>query len=591
MEQAKAVVDEYLLRDMLDDATVSKLLDAFGRVCNVGAGIFTPSTVRIGKGGHHSPFCTLVRSTQEGRDRCAECDKRKAESCRENPYADKSPYDCHAGLIDFCVPISASVKGKHPLIGLFFAGQVLYDDEQRPTATDVASLHKLASECRLEFNELLAHYMQVPRLPRARITEIRTLMKSFADLIGELVQRKAAAQELLLDVINHSNDGEAVVKAIGRHLEPSAVSIFLEGKSLNLQPEDRVFLAATTYEGLPAKELSSVLKDKPMEYSYGRNEGFTGWVYATGQILYVPDCWNEDRYPDQPHKPTWLHKVHEVPQWECTQAFLGVPVRDSNGRTVGVIRAVRLKGDRLDNYEPFSEDERELLKGVAVLVGAAFQRAQESREHAENQARAAQARDVKLINDMMMRVALAESYSQAARVILGAAMQMVPCACLGYIVSSGGGGSGTDLRVEATGPESVKLDTDFMTREYGNGRGVVCHVVATGKSFCGNVPDGAQERGICYVPCNDDIRSELTVPIKQPARAVPEGAINLESTIPDAFRQEDLERLEMLAYYAGVTVHNAVLTQLSRNIISSGRAWFDQAAQKLESLLEKGESA
>jgi len=590
MKQTKPVIDEYLLRDMLDDATVSKLLDAFGTVCCVGAGIFTPSTVRIGKGGHHSPFCELVRSTKEGMDRCVKCDKRKAESCWENPYADKGPYDCHAGLIDFCVPISASVKGKHPLIGLFFAGQVLYDDEQRPTAADVASLHKLASECRLEFNELLARYMQVPRLPRARITDIRNLMKCFADLIGELVQRKAAAQELLLDVINHSNDGVAVVKAIGRHLEPSAVSIFLEGKSLNLQPEDRVFLAATTYEGLPA-DLSSAISEKPMEYSYGRNEGFTGWVYDTGEMLYVRDCWNEGCYPDEPHKPTWLHKVQEIPQWECAQAFLGVPVRNSNGRTVGVIRAVRLKSDRPDKQQSFSEDEQELLKGVAVLVGAAFQRAQESRELAENQIRAAQARDVKLINDVMIRVALAQSYSKAAQVILDAAMQMVPCASLGYIVSSGGGESGTDLRVEAHSPKSVKLDSNYLNREYGNGRGIVFHVVATDESFCGNVPDDAQKRGICYVPSSNNIRSELTVPIKLPGRAVPEGAINLESTIPDGFRQEDLKRLQMLAYYAGVTVHNAILTQLSRNIISSGKTWFDQTAQKLESLLTKGESA
>jgi len=587
--EARTVPDEHLLRDMLDDATVTKLLNAFGEVCNVGAGIFTPSAVRIGE-GHHSPFCTVVRSTRQGEDRCAKCDKRRAEIYRENPNADKNPYPCHAGLIDFCEPISAFVKGTNRLIGLFFAGQVLYDNKPRPTAEDLKSLEKVASECRVEFQELLACYMQVPRLSCARVGEIRTLMKSFADLIGKLVQRKAAAQELLLDVIHNSNDGAAVVKAIRRHMEPSAVSIFLEGKSLNLQPEDRVFLAATTFDGLPA-DLSSVRKDEPMKYSYGQGEGFTGWVYDTGQMLYVPDCWDENCYPDKPYKPTWEHKVQEVSDWKHARAFLGVPVRDGEGRTVGVIRAVLLQDDRPDSHEPFSEDERELLKGVAVLVSAAFQRAQESRELAKNQARTAQAEEVKLINDMMIRVALAESYPKAAEAILDAAMLMVPCASLGYIVLSRVHGSGTDLNVEAGRSEGVKLDQDYLNQQYRNGQGVVYHVVDTGKPFCGNVPDEAEERNISYVKCRDDIQSELTVPILPPNGSMPDGAINLESATPDAFRPEDLKRLEMLANYAGVTLHNAKQMQLSHNIISNGAAWIEQAAQRLESLLPESESA
>lgn len=163
MTETKAVVDEHLLRDMVTDATVSKLLEAFGKVCDVGAGIFSPSVARIGKGGHHSRFCTFVRSTQEGTDRCVECDKTASEIYRKDPNAEGISCLCHAGLIDFCEPIRVLVKGSARLIGLFSAGQVLEDDEQRPTASDEASLHQLTQDCQLEMRELLACYQKVPR--------------------------------------------------------------------------------------------------------------------------------------------------------------------------------------------------------------------------------------------------------------------------------------------------------------------------------------------------------------------------------------------------------------------------------------------
>jgi GAF domain-containing protein len=523
-----------------------------------------------------------VNSTAEGQLRCAKCDKRKAESVEKDPQANQIPYFCHAGLIDICVEIRAFVKGTNRLIGFFFAGQVLFEDEERPSAEDVESLQALAKDCRLDFRSLLAHYMRVPRLSRARIEEIRNLMVCFADLVGEMVRKRAAASALLLDIIKNSSERTAVVQAVRRHLDLPAVSIFMEGSSMDLQPPGRVFLAATTYEEFPP-DISLLVRENPLDYSYGPAEGFTGWVYDTGQMLYVPDCWNPECYPDKPYKPTWLHKVREVPTLQAARAFLGVPIRGNNGRTVGVIRAIRLKGDRPEDKEPFAEDERELLKGVALLVSAAFQRAQV----AEKQV-VARATDLEIINSMMMGVALAKSYSRAAQSILDAARRMVPCA-IGHLVLTGGVGGGSGLRVEASGPDDLKTERDLLNQAYADRRGVVFYVVRTGKSFCGNVPEDAEKLGINYVKCRGGIRSELTVPIFPANRTRPEGAINLESDRPDAFSEEDLKRLELFANYAGVTLHNVRHMQLSRNIIANGASWFDKAAQALEVLLPRSE--
>jgi ligand-binding sensor protein len=360
--------DATLLKQMVDVDVLKGLLDAFGEVGGIGAGIFTPEGIRIGEPAHHSAFCRMLYASTEGERRCSDCDKKRIDALLSDNDNPQVPYDCHAGLIDFAEPIYCSVGGEKLLIGVFFAGQILYEDAPLVGKT-IKELRLLASACRLNSDELVAQYMKVPRVSRERVVLIRSWMKQFAALIGFLVQRKADVQRLLLDVIRSADDQNEVVRAVARHLHAGAVSIFLRrGESLQVQ-DDRIFLVATTSENLARKIKARTPRQRARTPSYRPGQGLTGWVYETGRVLHLPDVRDKSCYPSDPY-PQWARHVVEI-DVKKAHAFLGAPIRSEGGSIVGVIRAVRPETDG-----PFQEDEIELLTGVASLVAATATKAE-----------------------------------------------------------------------------------------------------------------------------------------------------------------------------------------------------------------------
>ncbi len=367
---------ETILMDMVAVDTLQALLESFGQICDIGCGIFTPAGVRIGEPAHHHLFCQLLYKTKKGRQCCLECDRKRIKKIRGSKKFE-NPYSCHAGLIDFCEPIFCEVAGQRRLIGVFFGGQVLYEDV-KPTDEFISELNDVAKKCNVNADELLARYMQVPRVPRKRVGQIKRWIKTFTDLIGLLVEKKAATQQLLLDVIGSANDQDAVVRTVQKHLQPASVSVFLTRDNAPPEFADRIFLVATT-----SKELASRL---PVEadldrVSYKPGEGLTGWVYATGRVLHISDIRDKKCYPQFPYRPEWKHKVKEIPENKQPQAFLGAPIRSDDGGITGIIRAVRYK--RNGSKGDFKYDEIELLTGIASIVGAAIAKAQLYKKHAE----------------------------------------------------------------------------------------------------------------------------------------------------------------------------------------------------------------
>lgn len=377
-----AAIDERILQDMLDASTVESLMEAFGRVCGVGAGIFTPTGKRIGEPAHHSSYCRLIYSTREGKAACDQCDRDKIEALIRGDKETSRVYPCHARLIDFCEPICCRVRGQERFIGVFFAGQVLYDAPLKKRT--ISEIRKVADRYKIDPDELLARYMEAPKLPKELIDDISSWMKEFAKLIGLLVERKAATHSLWLDVINAGDDQDRIVQAIQRNLGQPAVSIFLRRDDAPSGYEDSIFLVATTDRELATRiliPLGAVERPDAIAdaIAYRRGEGLTGWVYETGQVLHVVDVWDETCYPQDPHPPDWERKIVEIANVNDIKAFLGVPIyADDSDNTIGVMRAVRLKD------EPgFREDEVELLKGVSSVVAGVISKAKLYREHTE----------------------------------------------------------------------------------------------------------------------------------------------------------------------------------------------------------------
>ena len=363
-EKPFVCVNDTVLRDMVDSERFGSLLQAFGTVGGFGAGLFTPTGSRIGKPAHHSPFCDLVRSRTQGERACEDCDLAKIRAYIDGNHSALDPSPCHAGLVDFGVPIFQPRLEERHLIGIFLAGQVRYQDEPVSGAV-IGSLRRKAVEFEVDSDELIAKYIEVPVCSRERVAEIWNWMRRFADLIGLLVDKKAAAERLLLDVINSGDNQHEIVRAVQRNFRHAAVSVFLKSDEPPRGFEDSIFLVATTFEGL-ARRLESDPDPEDISYRRSKDDGLTGWVYAQSLPLHISDVRVPSCYPKGPDTPRWKHKVKEVESVPDVKAFLGVPVRSITGDTIGVLRAVRTS-----NQSDFTEDETELLVGAARAVSAA----------------------------------------------------------------------------------------------------------------------------------------------------------------------------------------------------------------------------
>ena len=353
--------DVNLLSDMVDAETLEPLLKAFGTVFEVGAGIFKPDGLRIGRPAHHSPYCKLVASTRKGREGCRCCDDAHRKKVIRERAGATSPYFCHANLIDFCEPIYRGGKRRGPIIGLFFAGQVRRAEDEISQAT-IRRIFFIAKKYGIRNkHELLARYISIPQCSKRRIKEIRSLMRQLANFIGLLVDKKASTQSLLLDVIRSGDDQNAILQAVRKNLLPASVSLFLCAGHGN--GSGRIQLVATTYPPL-ARRLYANPGDP--ELSYAPNEGLTGWVFGTQKSVLIEDLKKKSTWPKLIPHPKWSHKVVEIPRVSQSKSFMAVPIRSVSGEVIGVMRAVRTRSQPI-----FTSDDLKLLTGITSHVSAA----------------------------------------------------------------------------------------------------------------------------------------------------------------------------------------------------------------------------
>ncbi len=129
-------IENLSLTDLIDLETLQLIQESFSSMAGVASLITDRNGIALTEGSCFSDFCArYVRATSKGRKRCEECDRLGAETTEKDgaPCA----YRCHAGLMDFAVPIRVSGQK----IGCFIGGQVLTrkpDEEQtRQVALDI----------------------------------------------------------------------------------------------------------------------------------------------------------------------------------------------------------------------------------------------------------------------------------------------------------------------------------------------------------------------------------------------------------------------------------------------------------------------
>lgn len=112
-------IDNIELKDVIDIQTFQRFQDDFAISFGISCITLDTSGSPVTKVSNPTEFCEkFIRSSEKGNERCKSCDINGVRDSIKTGSV--SIYKCHAGLIDFSVPII--ISGKH--LGGIYGGQV-----------------------------------------------------------------------------------------------------------------------------------------------------------------------------------------------------------------------------------------------------------------------------------------------------------------------------------------------------------------------------------------------------------------------------------------------------------------------------------
>jgi len=123
-----------------------------------------------------SPLCTLIRSTPEGNRRCDACDQHYLKRAVEEQKSIR--YRCHAGIVDFAVPIT--IEGRH--VASISSGQVLPSPHNEKDAEKLVRRLKWLD---VAPGKIRKAYWQAPYLPEEKLQAMAELLSFFARYLCE----------------------------------------------------------------------------------------------------------------------------------------------------------------------------------------------------------------------------------------------------------------------------------------------------------------------------------------------------------------------------------------------------------------------
>ncbi len=134
----------------------------------------------LGYRAEQAPLCTFMRRRDAFAGRCAECDRDhlvRAAGASAGQF-----YLCHAGLVDWVVPVH--VGGRH--VGTFMGGQVL---PKAPTAVRFRRFARGVAAYGFEEKSLRRLYFATPAMEEGRLRNLVELIGLFAAHLDELGER------------------------------------------------------------------------------------------------------------------------------------------------------------------------------------------------------------------------------------------------------------------------------------------------------------------------------------------------------------------------------------------------------------------
>ncbi len=209
-------------KEVVDLDVLQEIIDSFAKSLQCGAVFTTVEGVPITKPSNFTSFCRTIRSYEQGRQECWNCDAQAGRAALEMGHF--RIYRCVHGLTDMAIPII--VEGR--LSGVLLLGQVKLREYERAEVEEIARTHWGFAD---DPEDLIEKFLEVPVVDHERVNSGGSLLRLVAANVVNLCERRLTERRLLeksLALMREQRDKEALernlkysqVKSLQRQLNP-----------------------------------------------------------------------------------------------------------------------------------------------------------------------------------------------------------------------------------------------------------------------------------------------------------------------------------------------------------------------------------
>lgn len=281
----------------------------------------------------------------------------------------------------------------HLTKGDFFGEMELLDDQVRSARTTSVDNTVCASISKQDFDNILKsnNIIQLNIL-KAVTKRLRTADQTIVhelDRTVEISKQHINKLNTLIDAAKSVNSTLDLDKLLDIILETAIKSIVADRGTLYVVDELKGEIWSKALRGTEVIEIRLPL-----------GKGLAGYVAKTGEIVNIPDAYNDPRFNPEVDKKTGYR----------TNNMLTMPMRNRDGKIIGVFQMLNKKGG------PFTPQDEEFLNALSIHASIAIENARMAQEMVNNERLSAVGRMAStIIHDIKNPMSTLRVYAQVMK--------------------------------------------------------------------------------------------------------------------------------------------------------------------------------
>ncbi len=246
--------------------------------------------------------------------------------------------------------------------GDFFGEMELLDDQARSARTTAVEPSICASISKQDFDNILKSnniiQLNILKSMTKRLRSADSTIVQELDRTIEISKQHIAKLNMLIDAAKTINSSLDLDKLLEIILETAIKSIDGDRGTLYLVDELKSEIWSKALRGTEVIEIRLPI-----------GKGLAGYVAKTGEIVNIPDAYNDPRFNPEVDKKSGYR----------TNNMLTMPMRNRDGKTIGVFQMLNKKGG------PFTTTDEEFLNALSIHASVAIENARLAQEMVQSE--------------------------------------------------------------------------------------------------------------------------------------------------------------------------------------------------------------